>query len=704
MALTAAEMQQIGQMFANEMKTIFNSGDFSLGGKVDDKGRRPGSQTKAQKDQSDFYKVIADDIGNLEKTLPKAVAKSFSKSGSEFINTVGDSIKDIASLKEASLKIAHMEEVQKMMVQFKEGTITLGTMNSVIRDLGYSGEELIDMMGNINDTMVEEHGIIKDNADVTAAVNIHIAKLASEAQEAAGKLNSISKASVKNNMASKAIFAAMIPFGKGLIDATKAAAKFGTTVQIVDAYAAGMAPEEFSALQSEHRQSIMALGGSYKDYNSLIHGNSLAMIQFTGDLGEATRATANIITTSRMLGDANIDTAGFLEQQTKTFGRFNRVLGTTWEQFSELNNTLSMSSEIRNNLVRMDKTRRIQAFQEIQQNYERYRTQGLLHEQAVALTKTMETMAGMTAKSRIQKGARISAIAGSVGMGAEGERIREIMGKGTRATGAEKAEMAGLLTDLNKVIGIQIGSSNAQALALEGLIGAGDVGDLIGPGSQFTDAALAEASAAKEGAVALLQQQKMFGDHVGVVENNWTKGLMIWDTILTFIRGPFFAAVLALGAGKLLGMARGGAGAGVGAAGKGFLGGGVGKLGAAAGVLGAAGSAAAVGYAVGTYINDQILPETWKEGIGEAVGGFASLFQKPKEEEQTAKEQLAELRRANGISEDFLAEQKKTNREINKTKKAIEDGTNQAAEDAQENKKALNTTLFPAANYNPVIP
>lgn len=612
-ATTMSKSEQDASAFYKEFKKVH---------KEDSKNART-LQEQLKYSNSLFSKSIAGakDIGDLEKRLPNAFAAEFAKSGSTFIQAMSDSVKNMEDVFNAQTKIENMPTVIALMSQFKAGSVTFAELNSQIHSLGYNAEEHDALLGNINSQMVDLNGNLIQNTHTVADVDDALERLAKDAGTASEALGEVAASTGPNRMGGlKALGPVAKALGTEMLGAVRAAAKYGTTLQMIDAKLMGLSYDELGQLQSSNRQAILALGGSTDEFNSMIQGNTVSMIKFTGELGAATKATAHIISTSRMLGDANVDTSKFLKQQTDTFGRFNRVLGMTSDQFADMSTTLIGDQEIRKNLLRMDKTKRVQAFQDIQMTYEKLRLDGLQHEQAIAMVKQMEGVAGRDAKTRLTEGAKISSILGGLGMGKEGEEARGIMAKGTRASAEEKSRLQEIMVDANKMLAKQIGENNENALSIEGQVQYTNMGHMLGPGSEYTEAALAEGARAAEGAKAQLQQDKIFGKHMDFVENHWTEYMAAFDIFAAFMSGPLFGAVTA-GFTKMMGGAGGVGGSGGVAGGKAM-----GKLGKVAGVGGGLLAAAAIGWEIGSYINNAILSDDTKEGIGDFMGATVDFF------------------------------------------------------------------------------
>jgi len=592
---------------------------------------------KAQNKVLDEAVNSVSDLKSLEK-LPGKFRKSLNDSGSAFAKAMAANVTSLEDVFATQGKLETLPQIQSLVHSFVEGENSMSQVTTELEKLGLATNEIQAVMGRFENSVTDANGFIVQNSKARKIAQKTLDSFDKEVNKAHDSIRKFGVAVKNQHVHAKkflgVIGAAALALGKELYTATKASMKFGAELSLVQSRMAGMSPEEYAQLQGENRQAINALTGGFNEFNSIISNTNMSLVKLTGDLGDATRLTASMISTSRKLGDAGIQTDMFVRSQSKIFKQFHDELSMTAEQFAAMNARLIEDVNVRATLFKMNQKDRAAHFEGIQQSIKLYQTWGLLQPQAEALAKTMEQMAGTGAKERLKQGARLRAVMGAMGMGAQGAEAQRIMLKGARATPQEQQQLATLLKGVEGVISTRMQSFQGE-IQTQAMLDRAGLNQLLGPQGDLAKTVLSVGMEQKK-ANEQNPLVKQFGEG--------TTGIMATmvgqtDRILSFLSSGFIGALvgglsfsnigkslvgLIRGAGsKLLGLGQAGAEA-IASTGARTM-----AVSAGSQIVARAGpvlAAGAVGYAMGTGINKAI--EKWApsfhEGLVDVVGGSLS--------------------------------------------------------------------------------
>lgn len=400
--------------------------------------------------------------------------------------------------------------------------------------------------------------------------------------------------------------------GRAVLQVATPAMKFGTEIDdSLTSFMAGMSPTEMAQNVATFRQSIQAAGMSTQEFRDITEQGSLALTGYTGDIKDAVKVQASTFEAAKRMGlSERGEMRAFMDEQVSTFQKFNRVFSMTSEQFIEMNKSIKNSTAINEHMYRLNQKQRAQAFQDIQQTMLRLRTMGLMQEQAMKVVEAMSAIAGKSPKERLKEAAKLQAVGGALGFGAEAGQAAEIMRRGFRQEG-DRERFAELQQTMQKGMGEFMGQGLPQEMMAMQMLQTTGMEDLLGPKSAF-NALNTEQNMATQGVEKLMDKRVEQGAQV----IGWLQ------RIQSALGGPIMKALGAIG--PILG------GLVASLAGGGMLK----KL--AGSLLGGGGSAAASKVGKGLLVNTLKLGARMIPGLGlvTLLGGFAWDYFKKKEKEK----------------------------------------------------------------------
>jgi len=579
----------------------------------------------------------ASSLKELNK-LPEHFKRAMDRSSSTLLKGMTGSVETLEDMFTGQAKIEKLPEVKALMQSFVDGEMSMMKLEAHIETLGYSAEDAAKIVGKFGPTVAGADGYISKYSKATNIAQKTVDNFDNEIREANDSVrkfgDSVSASDSRLKSLGKSAASLAVLLGKELFSAAEASMKFGAELSLVQSRLAGMAPEEFAQMQAENRQAINALTGGFNEFDTILSSSNKQLLLYTGSLKDSSKLVANMITTSRMLGDSTVDTNKFVQSQSAAFKSFNRQLSMTADEFASMNDRLIQDSDVRATLYKMGEKERVQHFQGLQMQVKTYRSWGLLQGQAEELAKSMERAAGMGAKERLKMAARQRAVMGAFGMGGVGAEAQKIRIKGARATPEEQARLAEINKQFADVVSKKMGDSFQSELLTQTMLQKAQLDDTFGPKGTMANTVLAAGA----------QQTGKMEDAVG----KWTSKVggdkivqAITDlkqTLVSFLGSSFIAALVGAlaisnfgkGLMNLVGKGGGSLLSGL----KGLVSGeGASMLGTAArGAARFAGPAAAVGV-VGKDVYDLATGDTSNEnkyGVGFGVaGGIIGAFGGP---------------------------------------------------------------------------
>jgi len=494
-----------------------------------------------------MFDKMADNLAGV-KELPDHFKAAMTANAPGLDNFIGE-LKNMEDVAGAQATLHNLQNVAPVFEQFATGGSTIEEATAHIDALGFTFKQTDEIMSAFQNLQTDNNGRVVANSRNLAVASGTLKGFDKVTDVAADTLrdytDSVESATERQHRITQAggklknVFASLTGAGAMLLGTLQQSAKFGAQLDIVGANLRGLQMGEWAETLAQSRQSVLALSGGLNEFESIVSaGAAVSLTAFTGDLGESTKGLAEMVQTSRLLGDANVDSAGFVSEQASTFKRLHNTLAMTIQDFSQLNKELVNDTDIRGIMMRMSGQERTAKFKQLQQDYEYYRSQGLLHEQATALAKTMDRMAGKDPRERMKEAARMNAVMTAMGMSTkDAGRAQELIVKGGRRSKGESTELAELTAATNKLVQSKKGESFEGEIFASALVDRAGIGDRLG---STDDLILAEGAKADKNVKAQMAQQNSLANKIlGPV-----------GMIQTFLSptGPIGAAILATAA------------------------------------------------------------------------------------------------------------------------------------------------------------
>ena len=274
---------------------------------------------------------------------------------------------------------------------------------------------------------------------------------------------------------------------EGLAQGAAPAMKFGTDyASSFTSFMNAMKPEEMAANIGAYRQSIQAAGMSIGEFRDLTEEGSSALTTHTGSLANSVKLQASAFDAAKLIGMDSADNMKmFMDQQIDTFKKLNTVFSVTSDEFIKMNKQISDSAEINAHMYRLNQKQRMQAHMDIQQTVVRLRTMGLMQEESMKVVEAMSAIAAKSPKERLKQAARLQAVGGALGFGAEAGEAASIMRRGFNQEG-DRERFAMLQQGMQKQLGSFMGQGLPQEMMASQMLAATKLEDVLGPKSAFS--------------------------------------------------------------------------------------------------------------------------------------------------------------------------------------------------------------------------
>ncbi len=331
---------------------------------------------------------------------------------------------------------------------------------------------------------------------------------------------------------------AVTAIADGILKTMSPAMKFGTEyMDSVTSALAGMSPVEMAQNVATFRQSIQAAGMSIDDFRSITEQGAFGLTSYTGELKDAVKVQASAFETAKRAGlSERGEMRAFMNTQMETFKRFNMVFSLTSEQFAEMNKQIKNSSAINEQLYRLNKKQRLQAIQDIQQTMLQLRTMGLMQDQALKVVEAMSAIAAKSPRERLKQAAKLQAVGGALGFGAEAGEAAQIMRRGFRGEG-DRERFAALQQTMQKGMGDFMSQGLPQEMMAMQLLQTTKLEDLLGPKSAFKDLNTEQFQATKNVEKLMKKRVEQGGQMVALMQG-----------IKAFFSGPIAGMISGIGA------------------------------------------------------------------------------------------------------------------------------------------------------------
>jgi hypothetical protein len=246
--------------------------------------------------------------------------------------------------------------------------------------------------------------------------------------------------------------------------------------------------------QAKYRQVIESAGMTTGQWSDKMMESSHAMLTLTSSLAGGAKFFEESALTFRQLGASGMKQQEFYDAQVGVFTNLHNTLSMTNDEFMAMNKQLVESQATRVQLFKMSKQERAQYQIGLLQTMEYLKVQGLQTEQAHRVVEAMQNIAGMDPKSRLKKAAQIQAMAGAIGMGAEGEELARLTRSGASDPGSIQ-RMTELSQSIQSAVQQRQAGGLGSEMAMSALISRTGLGETFGAEGAMADLTLAEALA-----------------------------------------------------------------------------------------------------------------------------------------------------------------------------------------------------------------
>ncbi len=387
----------------------------------------------------------------------------------ENISTVEDMFEFFESIADKKALLESNEIQEYANNQTQETADSLELLSRIARREGISVETLYKNRAKLIEQV--KLGTEVQKVANEAARGAWIGQLADKGETLKKKFDKLSVAVKETAKAFEDVVAPTLKFG---VDWTES----------LTAFMAGMSPEELAKNTAEYRQSIRAAGMSAEEFRDMTETGTFGLTEFTGSLKDAVRVQSSAFEAARRMGVSNANMGAFMEQQVKSFEKFNTAFSVTADEFINMNKQIRDSSEINAQMYRLNQKQRANAHLEIQQTILNLRTMGLLQEQAMKVVEAMSAIGAKSPKERMKQAARLQAVGGAMGFGAESALAADIMRRGFKREG-DRERFAELQRTMQQATGEFMGQGLGQEMMAMQMLQKTGLEDVLGPKSAF---------------------------------------------------------------------------------------------------------------------------------------------------------------------------------------------------------------------------
>jgi hypothetical protein len=447
-------------------RTVSQGGSMGAGSELKGGAADPDLRSTAKKQSEEEEK--------FQKKIQTAVSKSTNKYVAARAVEL-TSIKAIRKLADANSKkdLKKAAEIKKAydakLMSVDKATAAMEKAGFTQHDLGRTTDELKEEMDELTETV--------GNLDE--------------------KMDQQRETSAKTSRALATLGTIAAAVGKQIYDVAEASMRTGvemTSQQIWQSRSMGMTQVELIEEQAKYRQVIESAGMTTGQWSDKMMESSHAMLTLTSSLAGGAKFFEESALTFRQLGASGMKQQEFYDAQVGVFTNLHNTLSMTNDEFMAMNKQLVESQATRVQLFKMSKQERAQYQIGLLQTMEYLKVQGLQTEQAHRVVEAMQNIAGMDPKSRLKKAAQIQAMAGAIGMGAEGEELARLTRSGASDPGSIQ-RMTELSQSIQSAVQQRQAGGLGSEMAMSALISRTGLGETFGAEGAMADLTLAEALA-----------------------------------------------------------------------------------------------------------------------------------------------------------------------------------------------------------------
>lgn len=401
-------------------------------------------------------------LKDLDKILEK-IPKNFSKSLKSFYPLLADTVKNMEDV----FKVKDLQvEISKLFTEIKDSNGKTDKLKKVIekskdletkfninlKDLGIDIQRYTITKAMEHDAIENGIKLDRDLQNEIKAVNKSMKNFDKSIQQSNKSLISSTNDSSKESLQTKimgklsktfTIIKGVLSTGQNLKDGLLSAGKFGVAFDPVTAALTGLTLEELPELQGKLKQTSLSIGGM-ESVNRILKksmdGTDKEFIIMAGGLGNATKALGAMTDNARKMGDSTLDTSKVVDDEKELFKKLNSVTGITVDNFNELTTELLNDVDVRNQLMRLDRSQRKAYIDNLRLSHISNSVKGLEIEQSKAMIKTLAEFSSQDPKERMKQTAKLRVFGGALGMNKEADTAARLLMKIDR-TAPEQEEL-----------------------------------------------------------------------------------------------------------------------------------------------------------------------------------------------------------------------------------------------------------------------
>lgn len=484
----------------------------------------------------------ANNLKDLDKILEK-IPKDFSNSLKSFYPLLADTVKNMEDV----FKVKDLqEEISKLFTGIKDSNGKTDKLKKVIekskdietkfninlKDLGIDIQRYTITKAMENDAI--ENGIKLDKdlqkeiKTVNKAMKIFDKSIQESTKSLMSSTNDSSKDSLMTNITGKlirtfAVIKGVLSTGKNLKEGLLAAGKFGVAFDPVRAALTGLTLEELPELQGKLKQTSLSIGGM-ESVNRILKksmdGTDKEFLLLAGGLPNATKALGAMTDNVRKMGDSTIDTSKAVDDEKELFKKLQSITGITVDTFNELTTELLNDVDVRNQLLRLDRSQRKAYIDNLRLSHISNSVKGLEIEQSKAMIKTLAEFSGQDPKERMKQIAKLRVFGGALGLNKESDTAARLLNKADgERTPEEQKELIRVLAVMQKT-GMEARKNQGQEFSIHKLMEDSGISKLVGAMSSVGAINLAEGKEVDKNLAEKTRRDGVFGD--GAVKDQLT--------------------------------------------------------------------------------------------------------------------------------------------------------------------------------------
>lgn len=230
----------------------------------------------------------------------------------------------------------------------------------------------------------------------------------------------------------------------------------------------GMSPKDMMDFQKRFRTVSNTFEGGISQFNDVIGASTNEWKFYTGSLKDAAVAQGEFYQLALSMGVGAKDMKGAVGGMFQEFKKLQVATSMTAEEFVATQKSLMAEQVVRSKLVGLQGKERSNYMLKLTDTAYMFQTLGLQKEAAESLVKALEQQSGKNGVTRLTEGAQMNMLTGMLGMGGDGNRLRELTMKKNRTTD-ENEQFALLSAKLSKLVQTEVNAGGYREMRMDAL-------------------------------------------------------------------------------------------------------------------------------------------------------------------------------------------------------------------------------------------